>query len=128
MSGKKSVGWASLLLWVILATAFSFATYNFVAMMISSKASNDENLMADGSGTIIPVTRMGGKVNRLSKLNEKFHVAVTATDAAYSQWQCRIIYYWYKRFKDEPGSDTGGFIRVLHSGRSDGLMEVKLAV
>ncbi|KAK4407459.1 Hydroxyproline O-arabinosyltransferase RDN2 [Sesamum angolense] len=24
----------------------------------------------------------------------KFHVALTATDAPYSKWQCRIMYYW----------------------------------
>ncbi|GMH10327.1 hypothetical protein Nepgr_012168 [Nepenthes gracilis] len=48
---------------------------------------------------------------------------ITATDAPYSQWQCRVMYYWYKKFKDEPGSDMGGFTRVLHSGRADHLME-----
>lgn len=53
----------------------------------------------------------------------KFHVAVTSTDSIYSKWQCRIMYYWYKRVKDLPGSDMGGFTRVLHSGQPDNLME-----
>ncbi|BBN67539.1 hypothetical protein Prudu_107S001200, partial [Prunus dulcis] len=55
--------------------------------------------------------------------NSKYHVALTATDAPYSQWQCRIMYYWYKKVKDMPGSDMGKFTRVLHSGTADNLME-----
>lgn len=53
-----------------------------------------------------------------------FHVALTATDAAYSRWQCRVMYYWYKRMQARPeGADMGGFTRVLHSGKPDGLMD-----
>lgn len=52
-----------------------------------------------------------------------FHVAVTATDAPYNKWQCRIMYYWYKKFKDQPGSEMGEFTRVLHSGNPDNLMD-----
>ncbi|GLT54888.1 hypothetical protein SLA2020_280480 [Shorea laevis] len=62
-------------------------------------------------------------VKRSEDLNSKFHVALTATDAPYSQWQCRIMYYWYKKVKDMPGSDMGKFTRVLHSGSPDKLME-----
>lgn len=57
------------------------------------------------------------------KTKRLFHTAVTATDSVYSTWQCRIMYYWYNRFRDEPGSDMGGFTRILHSGRPDGLMD-----
>ncbi|KAI3990056.1 hypothetical protein MKX01_013542 [Papaver californicum] len=52
-----------------------------------------------------------------------FHIALTATDSSYSQWQCRIMYYWYKKVKDLTGSDMGGFTRVLHSGKPDNLMD-----
>ena len=53
-----------------------------------------------------------------------FHVALTATDAAYSRWQCRVMYYWYKRMQAQPGGEAmGGFTRVLHSGKPDGLMD-----
>ena len=53
-----------------------------------------------------------------------FHVALTATDAPYSRWQCRVMYYWYKRMQARPeGADMGGFTRVLHSGKPDGLMD-----
>lgn len=34
----------------------------------------------------------------------KFHVVVTAIDAAYNQWECMIMYYWYKKAKVVPGS------------------------
>uniref|UniRef100_A0A0E0JGX6 Hydroxyproline O-arabinosyltransferase-like domain-containing protein n=1 Tax=Oryza punctata TaxID=4537 RepID=A0A0E0JGX6_ORYPU len=53
-----------------------------------------------------------------------FHVALTATDAAYSRWQCRVMYYWYKRMQARPGgAEMGGFTRVLHSGKPDALMD-----
>ncbi|PIM98137.1 hypothetical protein CDL12_29385 [Handroanthus impetiginosus] len=52
-----------------------------------------------------------------------FHVALTATDEPYSKWQSRIMYYWYKKKKDLPGSDMGKFTRILHSGKPDNLMD-----
>ncbi|GLJ10046.1 hypothetical protein SUGI_0120820 [Cryptomeria japonica] len=52
-----------------------------------------------------------------------FHTAVTATDSAYNKWQCRVMYYWHKKQSKRPGSDMGGFTRVLHSGRPDNLMD-----
>ena len=54
---------------------------------------------------------------------KRFHVALTATDALYSQWQSRIMHYWYKEMSDRLGSDMGGFTRILHSGKPDGLMD-----
>ena len=63
------------------------------------------------------------KIMRSGKTNSKFHVALTATDSPYSQWQCRIMYYWYKKVKDMPGSDMGKLTRILHSGRPDQLMD-----
>ncbi|KAM1206296.1 hypothetical protein FF1_006959 [Malus domestica] len=52
-----------------------------------------------------------------------YNVALTATDAPHSQWQCRMMYYWYNKVKNMPGSDMGKFTRVLHSGNADNLME-----
>ncbi|KAH6794614.1 plant glycogenin-like starch initiation protein 1 [Perilla frutescens var. hirtella] len=51
--------------------------------------------------------------DELGGTGAKFHVALTATDAPCSKWQCRIMYYWYKKMKDMPGSDMGGFTRVF---------------
>eukprot|EP00854_Cymbomonas_tetramitiformis_P007849 gene7849-9321_t len=57
--------------------------------------------------------------------SRKFHVAVTANDAKYVQWQMRVMYYHYKKIKAAQGPDghMGGFTRILHSGRPDSLMD-----
>eukprot|EP00898_Chlorokybus_atmophyticus_P005590 jgi/Chlat1/6031/Chrsp4S00489 len=53
-----------------------------------------------------------------------FHVAVTATDSVYQQWQMRIMYYWYKKMKaSDPHTQMGGFTRILHSGKPDAYMD-----
>mmetsp|Transcript_33623 Transcript_33623/g.63237 ORF Transcript_33623/g.63237 Transcript_33623/m.63237 type:complete len:501 (+) Transcript_33623:122-1624(+) len=53
----------------------------------------------------------------------KIHVVMTANEATYVAWQSRVMYYWYQKVKAaNPDSDLGGFTRVLHSGRPDGLM------
>lgn len=70
-----------------------------------------------------PVTRMPVELSRSVSPRRPFHVAVTATDAPYSRWQCRIMYYWYKKMKEKEGSEMGGFTRVLHSGKPDSLMD-----
>jgi len=33
------------------------------------------------------------------------------------------MYYWFKQQKDRPGSEMGGFTRVLHSGKPDRFMD-----
>ncbi|CAM6093762.1 unnamed protein product [Calypogeia fissa] len=60
--------------------------------------------------------RKGPKEKRL------YHVVVTANESKYNKWQCRIMYYWYKKFKDHPDSEMGGFTRLLHSGKPDDVM------
>ncbi|KAI4964618.1 hypothetical protein ZWY2020_060119, partial [Hordeum vulgare] len=42
--------------------------------------------------------RAGGARGR----RQPFHVALTATDAPYSRWQCRVMYFWYKRMQARP--------------------------
>ncbi|KAG4962023.1 hypothetical protein AAZX31_14G034100 [Glycine max] len=106
---RKSMGRAKSLLLLLMVLIFSFATYNLVAMIM--------NLKTDGSESF------NRKIMRSGKTNSKFHVALTATDSPYSQWQCRIMYYWYKKVKDMPGSDMGKLTRILHSGRPDQLMD-----
>ncbi|XVF48320.1 hypothetical protein PTKIN_Ptkin03bG0180600 [Pterospermum kingtungense] len=36
---------------------------------------------------------------------------------------CRVMYYWFKKFKDGPNSEMGGFTRILHSGKPDNYMD-----
>ncbi|KAI3790534.1 hypothetical protein L2E82_03643 [Cichorium intybus] len=66
---------------------------------------------------------MPGKMKGKGGKKVLFHVALTATDAPYSKWQCRIMYYWYKKVKVMPESEMGEFTRILHSGKPDNLMD-----
>ena len=62
--------------------------------------------------------------NPTSKKGKRlFHTAVVASDSAYNTWQCRVMYYWFKKFKDEPNSEMGGFTRILHSDKPDKFMQ-----
>lgn len=115
MIGRKT----SPALLVLLALGFLFASYNLLTMSVHNRASKG-SWLADGFDLFDPVS---SEAERAGKTNSKYHVAVTATDAPYSQWQCRIMYYWYKKVKDMPGSDMGSFTRVLHSGSPDSLMK-----
>lgn len=42
----------------------------------------------------------------------------------YAQWQVRINYFHWKKLKAQEGANSpvGGYTRLLHSGRADGLM------
>ncbi|KAL7615106.1 hydroxyproline O-arabinosyltransferase NOD3 [Lactuca sativa] len=114
---KNNMGRASTPLLILIALGFFFGTYNLVTLVIHH-TSDSLKLGDNGSEWFHDAIR-----SMTEKKNLKYHVALTATDAPYSKWQCRIMYYWYKKVKDLPGSDMGGFTRVLHSGSSDNLME-----
>lgn len=118
------MGQASSLLLVLLAFGFFIVTYNLLTMLMHNRAvgkwiSDD----SDGGIFFDPVVKMPENVKNPKNAKLPFHVALTATDAPYSKWQCRIMYYWYKKKKDLPGSDMGGFTRILHSGNPDNLMD-----
>lgn len=116
MVGKESDGRASRLLLVLVIFVFAFGTYNLLTMVFPYKSWSGESFVASDSSDLEIVRDMG-------RLNLRYHVVMTATDSAYSKWQSRIMYFWYKRIKDAPGSDMGGFTRVLHSGKPDNLMD-----
>lgn len=67
----------------------------------------------------MPVDRSRGRPGS----KRLFHTAVTASDSVYNTWQCRIMYYWFKKFKETPNSEMGGFTRILHSGKPDKYMD-----
>lgn len=109
---------------IILTVGFFFATYNLLTL-IFQYGSFGKWVGFDSDGALLfdPVIEMPKPVRRTKNEKSPFHVALTATDAPYSKWQCRIMYYWYKRQKDLPGSEMGGFTRILHSGHPDNLMD-----
>ncbi|KAK4788497.1 hypothetical protein SAY86_019816 [Trapa natans] len=96
---------------LVLCIGFLLAGYNLFNMIVQS-------------GTAIMLKGIKGEEAIIQNpKNLRFHVALTATSTPYSQWQCRIMYYWYNRVKDMPGSEMGKFTRILHSGSPDDLME-----
>ncbi|KAI4302488.1 hypothetical protein MLD38_038225 [Melastoma candidum] len=124
MAERKAMSKASPVLLVVISLGFCFATYNFLTMLMHHIAikrwAADEKtdyLLTD------PLVEMPHSLKRLKRPGARFHVALTATDAVYNKWQCRIMYYWYKKQKDLLGSDMGGFTRILHSGKPDNLMD-----
>ncbi|XBJ25293.1 hypothetical protein VPH35_002985 [Triticum aestivum] len=116
--GRKNAGKASPFLLILISVGCFFATYNFLTMVGHSRS-------GDGPRKLLGGGDQGGAVafGSGSDPSKRFHVALTATDALYSQWQSRIMYYWYKQMRVRPGSDMGGFTRILHSGKPDGLMD-----
>lgn len=130
MIERKNMGRASPIFLVLLAFGFFIATYNLLTLIIHNRTNNLGMGMGIAGGldelfssSFDPVIQMPGDVKRSDVSRQPFHVALTATDAPYSKWQCRIMYYWYKKVKDMPGSEMGGFTRVLHSGEPDNLMD-----
>lgn len=113
---------------VFLALAAMVVTYNTITMinsyhnrsdLIDSRAGEEDD---DNQFAFDPLIRMPKDMKRNGP-KRLFHVAVTANDSPYNRWQCRIMYYWYKKFKDAPGSEMGGFTRILHSGKADNFMD-----
>ncbi|XP_065868057.1 hydroxyproline O-arabinosyltransferase RDN2-like [Euphorbia lathyris] len=121
---RNATGQVSPLLLILLALGFFFATYNLVTMIMHNR-SVGKWMRDDSDGGLFfdPVIERPEDAKRPNAVKMPFHVALTATDAPYSKWQCRIMYYWYKKQKDMPGSEMGGFTRILHSGNPDNLMD-----
>lgn len=122
MIGRKSISRPSLLFLVLLSLGCGIATYNLITMVLPYQGwglgKRDESVWP--ADPVVPVPE---HLKRSGGLKRPFHVALTATDAPYNKWQCRIMYYWYKKMREAEGSEMGGFTRVLHSGKPDNLMD-----
>lgn len=123
---RKSIGGTgggklSPFLLLIITIISCVATYNLLSPFMQS----DTDIVSSNPSTADPIVSMPGELKGSDVSGQKrlFHVALTATDAPYSKWQCRIMHYWYKQMRDREGSEMGGFTRVLHSGKPDNLMD-----
>lgn len=114
----------------VLLITFSVAliTYN---ILISANAPLKQGFPGNPSSSSTPFSVdpiIKFPVDRSNPTSTKgkkrlFHTAVTASDSVYNTWQCRVMYYWFKKFKDGPNSEMGGFTRILHSGKPDEFMQ-----
>lgn len=106
---------------VLLFIGFFF---NFTTMIVQNpKISPTKRAHQNRRLHIDPVIKMPENAKKQKKETSPFHIALTAEDSVYSRWQSRIMYYWYKKKKDLPGSEMGKFTRILHSGNPDNLMD-----
>lgn len=121
------MGSGYLLLIIMLSLTVAMITYNTIISTQSLK----EELPVVSNGDVFSVdpviemprekkTRANSSENKKKK--RMFHTAVTASEGVYNLWQCRIMYYWFKKFNSGPNSEMGGFTRILHSGFPDDYM------
>ncbi|KAL3497317.1 hypothetical protein ACH5RR_040049 [Cinchona calisaya] len=88
-----------------------------------SSSSSSISTRRNGMFSVDPLIKMPLHKSSSTKKKRLFHTAVTSSDSVYNTWQCRIMYYWFKKFRDEPNSEMGGFTRILHSGKPDRFMD-----
>ncbi|KAG8375824.1 hypothetical protein BUALT_Bualt10G0140500 [Buddleja alternifolia] len=124
----------NLLFSLVISFSAALITYNII---ISANASLRQDFPGTNPSTkssslsvdpIIKMPREDLSSSSTSKKSKKrlFHTAVTASDSIYNTWQCRVMYYWFKRHtRDNPNSpsEMGGFTRILHSGHPDRFMD-----
>ena len=114
------MGYGLFLKTLLITFTAAIITYN---ILISSKTPLPSSIFVDSSND--PVIKL--PKNRKSQLGlsskRLFHTAVTASDGVYNAWQCRVMYYWFKKFQNQPGSEMGGFTRILHTGLEDKFMD-----
>lgn len=118
------MGCGNLFFLVLVTFSVALITYNII---ISANAPLKQELpgpsRSSSSITVDPVIKMPVDRSKTSSSKRLFHTAVTASDSVYNTWQCRIMYYWFKKFKNGPNSEMGGFTRILHSGKPDKYMD-----
>lgn len=121
---NPNMGCGNLFFLVLVTFSVALITYNII---LSANAPLKQELpgpsRSSSSITVDPVIKMPLDRSETSSSKRLFHTAVTASDSVYNTWQCRIMYYWFKKFKDGPNSEMGGFTRILHSGKPDKYMD-----
>lgn len=122
---RLPMGCGNLFFTLVIICSAALITYNII---ISANAPLKQDF-PDASSTnklrssfsADPIIKM--PTDRARKSKRLFHTAVTASDSIYNTWQCRVMYYWFKKQKSMPNSEMGGFTRILHSGKPDRFMD-----
>ncbi|XP_022866378.1 hydroxyproline O-arabinosyltransferase 1-like [Olea europaea var. sylvestris] len=123
------MGCGNLFFTLVITLSAALITYNII---ISANASLKQEFpgpsnpsLGSSSFSVDPIIRMPRDTSSSASKKTKrlFHTAVTASDSIYNTWQCRVMYYWFKKQKNKPNSEMGGFTRILHSGKSDRFMD-----
>ena len=122
------MGCGNLFFTILITFSVALITYNII---ISANAPLKQDFPGPSRPSIKvdPLIKM--PLHRKSSSSEEskkrllFHTAVTASDSVYNTWQCRVMYYWFKKVRDEGGDESGmgGFTRILHSGKPDQFMD-----
>lgn len=107
---------------LLITFSVALITYNII---ISANAPLKQDLPGPSTTSIRvdPVIKMPLDRSTTVKKKRLFHTAMTASDSVYNTWQCRIMYYWFKKHQNGPGSEMGGFTRILHNGKPDKYMD-----
>lgn len=110
---------------LVITLSVALITYNII---ISANAPLKQDFPGGGnhpssSSSVDPIIKMPLARRAGSNKKRLFHTAVTSSDSIYNTWQTRVMYYWFKKYQNEPGSEMGGFTRILHSGKADKFME-----
>ncbi|GAA0174461.1 protein modifying enzyme [Lithospermum erythrorhizon] len=108
------MGCGNIFFMLVISLSASLITYNII---ISANASLNQDF--PGPSLVGPIIKLPSS----DKRTRMFHTAVTSSDSVYNTWQCRVMYYWFKKMKMEGGGEMGGFTRVLHSGKEDAFMD-----
>ncbi|CAF1921054.1 unnamed protein product [Brassica napus] len=116
---------------LLITLSVALITYNII---ISSNTPLKQGFPSSSSSSssssfidpVIELPRGGSRIRGNSERKRRlFHTAVTASDSVYNTWQCRVMYYWFKKIRASagPGSEMGGFTRILHNGKPDQYMD-----
>ncbi|GFZ16724.1 hypothetical protein Acr_25g0011330 [Actinidia rufa] len=107
---------------LVITLSVALITYNIIISANAPLKSDFPGPSSNGFLSVDPIIKMPADRSRQAK-KRLFHTAVTSSDSVYNTWQCRIMYYWFKQHRGRPGSEMGGFTRILHSGKPDGFMD-----
>ncbi|KAL6898041.1 hypothetical protein ACP4OV_006637 [Aristida adscensionis] len=111
---------------VLIALSAAFFTYTVLLSARSALLPLSSSDASSASASSLGATGTGGGAAAAAAAGGRrraFHTAVTTDGSVYNAWQCRVMYYWFKKARRaRGGEEMGGFTRILHSGKADELV------